>query len=330
MLYELAVVGDLPLPSASHAAVIRSIKKNRRQSKSAAKPVAESDSKATTPPEATPRRSTSVSASSASTKLGIQPRQRHLSVAERNLYASDPVPSWMQYDLSPSVFTQPQSSLSQRTTSSDKVDASIDALSAAASSKQPVPSGFSENADWGVMPSFSSANQAGAKAPANPPAALSQQQAFSDFLRATLPTTDSSSRAAQHRQTSSVSSSSNSGSGSPSKMAASLFPSTSQISSCQAMDTISQVLDTIQLRQADWLMGQSTDAMLTAPYNDDWNSDAFAELNNALLQSPAMFAAELTSGPVQASAQQDTLDMWHSVPEGFECVHIFVFDQMHN
>ena len=100
MLYELAVVSDLPLPSSSHAAVIRSIKQNRRQMpKPATKSTGEAESALAAGQRVLRPAPAPGSAGTSSQKT-----------APRSLdsYRTDPVSPWHEYDLTPSVFSQPQ------------------------------------------------------------------------------------------------------------------------------------------------------------------------------------------------------------------------------
>lgn len=94
MLYELAVVSELPLPSSSYAAVIRSIKQNRRQP---SRPTRKSVSEVNTfgvLHRSIPRFAPTAGSSAMHNHSSMTSQDRHVPVLDINTYQSDPVPPW--------------------------------------------------------------------------------------------------------------------------------------------------------------------------------------------------------------------------------------------
>ena len=324
MLYELAVVGDLPLPSSSHAAVIRSIKQNRRLSTKANKPVVEPEGRifSMPPPSTLPRRSASVSMTpsgprasggthrSNSTQMSAVDHTTHLPERERT--RSDSLPPWMQYDMSPSVFSQPQASSSSQqliTPDPEPIDAHTQ-----------TSTDYSHNADWGPFP-YGAVPVTSAKTHPNPPV-NTQSSVFTSSPPnlAKLSVVTGVPRLNSQNQASRIS---------PIRQDLhspdhTSFVSASSSQNGQSVDTISQVLDTIQMRQADWPLGQGTNGPFPAPYSNDWDMNVMSELRDALPQPVAMFNSELLNGPVSAGLRQEALHMWQSVPEALEYVQLFL------
>ncbi|GJE88259.1 fungal-specific transcription factor domain-containing protein [Phanerochaete sordida] len=275
MLYELAVVWDLPLPSSSHAAVIRSIKQHRGPAR--ARPI---DPAPTAPPPPPQRRAT-VSVGALHRRAASPPSADDAPAPPRapaydlDVYRADPVAPWLEYDLSPSVFSQPRAAPDAQ--DAPPPDPALDSVFALRTHKARAhPPAFASNVDFGAAP------PAGAPAPAPPP-----------VPRAVFP---------QDRR--------------PPPPPA-------------ARDTIAQVLDTIQSRQADWAVPPQLQSQpqpqqqQTQPQpqtqqqqaqTHEWPVPGSASVD----AFPPMPARAAQPAEPQAAGAGQEWAMWQSVPEGFQ------------
>ncbi|KIP10237.1 hypothetical protein PHLGIDRAFT_115686 [Phlebiopsis gigantea 11061_1 CR5-6] len=296
MLYELAVVSDLPLPSSSHAAVIRSIKQNRRQMpKSATKNSNETDQRVLRPAPAIG----SLGASFQKTVPSQTPRSL-------DTYRADPVPTWCEYDLTPSVFSQPQATSSTAEAVAPVTDPAFDSVFTSqprrASQVANKPSGANGHTSKGAVPQRVDA------------AAMSVNADFGMLFtprrenNRDIPAQGAFRPTARDRDIPAAHTSK--GVGHPPASPADRPP----------MDTIAQVLDSIQLRNADWAVHQPQDGVLSAPQSLGWTAGTSPpEMNGAAAVPGNVFGMGM-GPPGQASsagASREAVAMWSAAPEDF-------------
>lgn len=321
MLYELAVVGDLPLPSSSHAAVIRSIKQNRRPlAKVEEKQSGESDSKhaSTLPHEKLSRRAASVSEPSRSSSHAAgDSRGRQLPPLDVNVYRTDPVQAWCEYDLTPSVFSQPRAPSTSRETPAQPADPTLDSIftsqppvrrktlgSGELPSARAHPANIADRVDWEIPPQLAASTSAKGKERSRTldPNRLPNASVNADFAFITMDTARASAAPPPR-----MSMATNSDIDVPFAHAKPYQP----------VDTIAQVLDTIQLRHADWPMAQSRDEPYVVPSAGEWSGAMLPGSANGGTMSEPMHVAGWGGEQDVVGAPQETLAMWSSVPESF-------------
>ena len=214
-------------------------------------------------------------------------------IVDINTYQSDPVPSWCQYDLTPSVFSQPATSKSGSETV-PPTDPSLDSVftsgqrarsqtldDLAARAKALDPSAPSVNADWAML--FASTKRGPSSHPPTSHPDLNPPQ--SDRVNESMLHTGARDY--------------------------------------QPLDTITQVLDTIQLRQADWPTNQSLGNTLSIDDAMDW---ALGTTTSGVGDRSSLPGGTYgAGGGINEQApgvpvRPDTMAMWSSVPEGFEYV----------
>ncbi|EKM51881.1 uncharacterized protein PHACADRAFT_262278 [Phanerochaete carnosa HHB-10118-sp] len=302
MLYELAVVWDLPLPSSSHAAVIRSIKQHRgpargRPSEPDAKPQQQQHQqhqrRATVSVAALQRRATSQSPASGGGGAGRQRMAR----LDLDVYRTDPAAPWLEYDLSPSVFSQPQqegSSPGQGRRGAEEpaaLDPALDSIFTVRSrDKAAAAAADGDDGDDGA-----------------PPADWSRHRPLHQHLhqqRQHPPTWTSNADFGANPVESEVTM----------VTAAVAAAAVAAPRPAITMDTIAQVLDTIQSRQAEW--------PVPPPQGNEWPTAGSLSIDAYPPPPPppasSAFPAGAGAETDAAGVRQETWAMWHSVPDGFD------------
>lgn len=307
MLYELAVVSDLPLPSSSHAAVIRSIKQNRRQPPKVVTKPANGKGSASIAPGSHPRRlptpkvdTSKTAASKATTQSGP------MTALDMSTYQSDPMPSWCQYDLTPSVFSQPAAS---ETTS--PVDPALDSVftSRSRTRSQTLAEASSTHAQ-------TSSDNSPERAKTLDSSAYSVN---ADFAMLFAPTR--SKDASSQGPIPSISRNGDMDVPHPRSVNGPIFHTEAR--EYQPLDTITQVLDSIQLRQADWPANQPRNDQFNLGGPVGWNvGAATASMDDMASLSSGMYNTGVgTNEPAAAiGVRPEAVALWASVPEGFEYV----------
>lgn len=309
MLYELAVVNDLPLPSSSHAAVIRSIKQHRgfargRSSEADATPLpAPLRRRASITVAALPQRSMSQSS--------FERRLQPASGLSLDMYRSDPNSPWLDYDLSPSVFSQPQSVSSQSADPPQpEVDPALDSVFTMRSQTRKkgtedmaaVFARTPERANWGVV-SHPAKGKERAKTLEHPPTFTTN----ADFG----PNPPIQSGAGAPEEAIPLPAVSDAGSALASGMERMAFSPVQKV--YQPTDTIAQVLDTIQSRQAEWPAPQQ-DAVSAPVHGWPVPGGTMSDTYPPASVFPTDFSV---ASEDMVGAQQETLAMWQSIPTGF-------------